>query len=104
MKVGVMGGGQLGQMLAIAAPRVGCTMRFISPDPSAPAGLIAELIVADYENDAALAHFAEGLDVVTYEFESIPSKPVRSIEAQVPVRPSTKILEIAQTRFENKLH
>jgi 5-(carboxyamino)imidazole ribonucleotide synthase len=103
MKVGVMGGGQLGQMLAIAAPRVGCTMRFISPDPSAPAGLIAELIVADYENDAALAHFAEGLDVVTYEFESIPSKPVRSIEEQIPVRPSTKILEIAQDRaFEKR--
>jgi 5-(carboxyamino)imidazole ribonucleotide synthase len=103
MRVGVMGAGQLGQMLAIAAPRVGCTMRFISPDPSAPAGLIAELIVADYENDAALAHFAEGLDVVTYEFESIPAQPVRSIEKQIPVRPSTKILEIAQDRaFEKR--
>ena len=95
MKVGVMGGGQLGQMLALAAPRAGCTIRFISPDPQSPAGLVAELIIADYENEEALAHFIDGLDVVTYEFESIPSGPVRSIEDRVPVRPSTKALETA---------
>lgn len=102
MKVGVLGGGQLGQMLALAAPRVGCTLRFISPDPHAPAGLIAEHIIADYENEAALAHFVDGLDVVTYEFESIPSAPVRSLEDRVPVRPSTKALETAQDRASEK--
>ena len=97
-----MGAGQLGQMLALAAPRVGCTVRFISPDPHAPAGKVAELIIADYENEAALAHFADGLDVVTYEFESIPSRPVRSIEENLPVRPSARILEIAQDRASEK--
>ena len=71
-----MGAGQLGQMLAQAAGRLGISMRFISPDADAPAGKIAELIIADYENEAALSHFVDGLDVATYEFESIPAAAV----------------------------
>ena len=97
-----MGAGQLGQMLALASGRLGCTLRFISPDADAPAGMIAELIVADYENAAALAHFVEGLDVVTYEFESIPAAAVRTVEHSVPVRPCTRALETAQDRAAEK--
>ena len=97
-----MGAGQLGQMLAQAAGRLGISMRFISPDADAPAGKIAELIIADYENEAALSHFVDGLDVATYEFESIPSGAVRLVEEKVPVRPSTRALETAQDRASEK--
>lgn len=97
-----MGAGQLGQMLALAGPRLGLDFRFISPDPHAPAGTLAELIVSDYENEAALSHFAEGLDVATYEFESIPAASVRSVAATVPVHPSPEALETAQDRASEK--
>ena len=66
-------------MLALAGRRFGIQFRFLAPDADAPAGKYAELIVADYENEAALAHFAEGLDVATYEFESIPASAVRFV-------------------------
>jgi 5-(carboxyamino)imidazole ribonucleotide synthase len=64
--------------------------------------MCAELIVADYENEAALTHFIEGLDVVTYEFESIPITPVRSVAERVAVRPSVLALETAQDRALEK--
>jgi 5-(carboxyamino)imidazole ribonucleotide synthase len=97
-----MGAGQLGQMLAQAGGRLGCSFRFISPDADAPAGRYAELIVADYENGAALAHFAEGLDLATYEFESIPSASVRTIAETISVHPSPIALETAQDRASEK--
>jgi 5-(carboxyamino)imidazole ribonucleotide synthase len=102
VRVGVLGGGQLGQMLALAGRRIGVETRFLSPDPNAPAGMCAELIVADYENEAALAHFIEGLDVVTYEFESIPISPVRSVAERLAVRPPVLALETAQDRALEK--
>ncbi|HVF40502.1 MAG TPA: 5-(carboxyamino)imidazole ribonucleotide synthase [Gemmatimonadaceae bacterium] len=102
MKIGVMGAGQLGLMLARAAARLGVECRFLSPDAHAPAGRIAELIIADYENDAALLHFAEGLDVATYEFESIPVHAVRTVSDVVPVRPSADALATAQDRLSEK--
>jgi 5-(carboxyamino)imidazole ribonucleotide synthase len=89
-------------MLCMAGRRLGLSMRFLAPDHDAPAGKCAELIVADYENQAALTHFVEGLDVVTYEFESIPIEPVRFLEEKVPVRPSTLALETAQDRALEK--
>lgn len=97
-----MGAGQLGQMLALAGSRLGCKMRFLSPDPEAPAGRFAELIVADYDNEAALAHFAEGLDVATYEFESIPSGAVSFVAEKVPTYPPPLALETAQDRAREK--
>ena len=93
-----MGAGQLGQMLALAAGRLGCRLRFLSPDDQAPAGRFSELIVADYENEAALAHFVEGLDLATYEFESIPSSAVRFVAERVPTFPPPLALETAQDR------
>ena len=72
MIVGVLGAGQLGQMLALAGRKLGLQFRFLSPDGSAAVGKFAEFVIADYTNQAALAHFVEGLDVATYEFESIP--------------------------------
>lgn len=102
MRVGVLGAGQLGQMLAVAARRLGIDMRFYSPDPEAPAGMRAELVVAPYENEAALAHFAEGLDFATYEFESIPISAVRNIAERTTLRPPVLALETAQDRASEK--
>jgi 5-(carboxyamino)imidazole ribonucleotide synthase len=102
VRVGVLGGGQLGQMLALAGRRLGVETRFLSPDQHAPAGMFAELIVADYENEAALAHFIEGVDVVTYEFESIPIGPVQSVAERIAVRPPVLALETAQDRALEK--
>jgi 5-(carboxyamino)imidazole ribonucleotide synthase len=89
-------------MLAVAARRLGVEMRFLSPDPQAPAGARAELVVAPYENEAALAHFSEGLDFATYEFESIPIAAVHSVAAKVIVRPPVLALETAQDRANEK--
>jgi len=100
--VGVLGAGQLGQMLALAGRRLGAQFRFLSPDQDAPAGRYAELIIADYENEAALAHFAEGLDVATYEFESIPSKTVRYVAEKAPTFPPPIAIETAQDRLNEK--
>lgn len=97
-----MGAGQLGQMLALAAGRLGVRLRFLSPDDQAPAGRFSELIVADYENEAALAHFVEGLDLATYEFESIPSSAVRFVAERVPTFPPPLALETAQDRVREK--
>jgi 5-(carboxyamino)imidazole ribonucleotide synthase len=85
-------------MLALAGRRIGVDTRFLAPDPHSPAGMFAELIVAGYDNEAALAHFADGIDVVTYEFENIPSDAVRYLAERVPVRPATMALETAQDR------
>ncbi|MGH9424444.1 MAG: 5-(carboxyamino)imidazole ribonucleotide synthase, partial [Thermoanaerobaculia bacterium] len=102
MKIGVMGAGQLGQMLAFAGRNLGFEFRFLSPDANAPAGRHAELVVSDYKNEAALAHFAEGLDVATYEFESIPSEAVKFVSERVPVYPPLIALETAQDRSKEK--
>ena len=102
MKIGVLGGGQLGQMLALAGRRLGFEFRFLSPDPDAPAGRAAELVVADYDNEAALIHFADGLDVATYEFESIPAAAVWTVSEQVPVFPPVSALETSRDRASEK--
>ncbi len=102
MRVGVLGGGQLGQMLALAGRRLGVETRFLAPDPHAPAGMCAELVVADYENEAARAHFVEGIDAVTYEFESIPIDAVKAIAELAVVRPPVLALETAQDRALEK--
>ncbi len=102
MIVGVMGAGQLGQMLALAGRNLGFQFRFLSPDGSAAVGKFAELIIADYTNEAALAHFVDGLDVATYEFESIPASAVQFVSDKVPTFPSPLALETAQDRANEK--
>ena len=102
MRAGVLGAGQLGQMLALAGRRIGVDTRFLAPDAQSPAGMFAELIVADYNNEAALTHFVEGVDVVTYEFENIPVETVSRLAQQCPIRPPTLALETAQDRALEK--
>ncbi len=97
-----MGAGQLGQMLAVAGRNLGFEFRFFSPDENAPAGRFAELVVSDYANEKALAHFADGVDVVTYEFESISADAVKFVSGRVPVYPPLVALETAQDRDAEK--
>jgi 5-(carboxyamino)imidazole ribonucleotide synthase len=100
--VGVLGGGQLGRMLALAGYPLGLQFRFLDPSPEAPAGHLAELQTGAYDDPDALARFAEGLDVATYEFENVPEIAARTLAARVPVFPPSLALETAQDRLGEK--
>lgn len=100
--IGVLGAGQLGRMLALAGYPLGLRFRFYDPTPEAPAGWLAEQIVSDYNNEKALAKFAKGLDMITYEFENIPIETARYLEQFAPVYPPPGALEVAQDRLLEK--
>jgi 5-(carboxyamino)imidazole ribonucleotide synthase len=102
MIVGVLGGGQLGRMLALAGYPLGLRFRFLEPMPHAPAGMLAEVRQGAYEDPRVLEEFAAGLDRITYEFESIPVQAVRALAKQVPVYPPPEALEAAQDRLNEK--
>ena len=101
--IGIIGGGQLGRMLAMAAARLGYETIILEPDSNAPAEQVANTqIVADYDDPAALQQLADLCDVVTYEFENVPVEAVKWLESRVPVRPGSKALEVAQDRLLEK--
>jgi 5-(carboxyamino)imidazole ribonucleotide synthase len=100
--VGVLGGGQLGWMLALAGEPLGIRCRFLDPDPAAPAARVGVLIPGAYDDPAALARFGAGLAVTTWEFENVPVQVARSLSEQVPVRPPPDALEVAQDRLAEK--
>jgi len=101
--IGILGGGQLGRMLAMAAARLGFRTHVYCPDAERPAAdVAAAATVADYDDEAALAAFAAAVDVVTYEFENIPEPTVAFLEPLVPVRPSAAALAVAQDRLSEK--
>ena len=102
MRVGVLGGGQLGRMLALAGYQLGVEFRFFDPSSGAPVGQIGELVAADYGDRAALERFLKDVDVVTYEFESIPLSTVEFVAERVKVYPPVEALEIAQDRLLEK--
>ena len=102
MRVGVLGGGQLGRMLALAGYQLGIEFRFFDPNSGAPVGQIGELVAADYGDRGALERFLQGVDVVTYEFESIPLSTVEFAAERVKVYPPIKALETAQDRLLEK--
>jgi 5-(carboxyamino)imidazole ribonucleotide synthase len=102
VRVGVLGGGQLGRMLALAGYQLGVEFRFFDPNAGAPVGQIGQLIAADYTDHAALERFLEGVDVVTYEFESIPVSTVRFVAERMKVFPPVKALATAQDRLLEK--
>ena len=76
MTIGILGGGQLGYMLALAGYPLGLHFRFLDPSPEAPVGRIAQRVTAEYTDHAALEKFASGLELVTYEFENVPVEAV----------------------------
>jgi 5-(carboxyamino)imidazole ribonucleotide synthase len=101
--LGVLGGGQLGRMFAIAARRMGYRVHTFSPDDDSPAGQVADLeVTATYEDLEALRTFAHGVEVVTFEFENVPVEAIDAVEALVPVRPSGVALHTAQQRAREK--
>ena len=102
MKIGILGGGQLGRMLAIAGYPLGFEFRFLDPSADAPVGSLAELIVGDYTDSAALERFARGLDVITYEFENVPVSAALSLAEFAPVYPPPASLEVSQDRLMEK--
>ncbi|MDP9241732.1 MAG: 5-(carboxyamino)imidazole ribonucleotide synthase [Actinomycetota bacterium] len=102
MRIGVLGGGQLGRMLALAGIPMGFEFRFLEPAEDAPIRGLGEHVVAGYADPNALAEFAKGLDVVTYEFENVPVAAARSLAERVPVRPSPDALATAQDRVVEK--
>jgi 5-(carboxyamino)imidazole ribonucleotide synthase len=102
MTVGVLGGGQLGRMLALAGYPLGLRFRFLDLSPRAPAGHLAELHSGDYEDVDVLERFAEGLDLVTYEFENVPVASARFLAERLPVYPPPQALEAAQDRLIEK--
>lgn len=101
--IGILGGGQLGRMLALAAARLGIRTHIFAPETDSPAfDVSAARTCADYGDAAALTAFASAVDVATYEFENVPAETVRFLEARIPVRPGSKALETAQDRLKEK--
>jgi 5-(carboxyamino)imidazole ribonucleotide synthase len=102
--LGVLGGGQLGRMFAIAARRMGYRVHSFSPDDDSPAGQVADLeITASFEDLDALRTFARGVEVVTFEFENVPIEAIAAVEELTPVRPSAVALHTAQQRAREKM-
>ncbi|MDY0250032.1 MAG: 5-(carboxyamino)imidazole ribonucleotide synthase [Pseudomonas sp.] len=102
MKVGVIGGGQLGRMLALAGTPLGMQFTFLDPAVDACAAALGEHLHADYSSPAHLQQLAQSVDLVTFEFESVPAETVAFLEQFVPVYPSAQALRIARDRWFEK--
>ena len=101
--IGIIGGGQLGRMLAIAAARLNFRTIILEPQADCPAAQLANRqIVAAYDDPAALAELAAASAVVTYEFENVPVVAAETLSAKVPVYPPARALEVAQDRVTEK--
>jgi len=101
--IGILGGGQLGRMLAMAAARLGLRCQVFSPDPDSPAfDVVLNATCAEYADVEALELFAGDVDVITYEFENVPSAAALILAARRPVLPDRKILETTQDRLAEK--
>ena len=101
--IGILGGGQLGRMLSVAASRLGLRCHIFEPGAEPPAGQVAERVVtAPYEDLAALQDFASAVDVITYEFENIPTAALDALEAHRPIRPGREALRVSQDRLTEK--
>jgi len=101
--IGILGGGQLGRMLALAAARLGLRCQVFSPDPDSPAfDVVQYATCAEYADVEALELFAADVDVITYEFENVPAATAMVLSARRPVLPNHKVLEITQDRLAEK--
>ena len=101
--IGILGGGQLGRMLAVAASRLGYKTHIFDPAADAPAADVShDVTIARYDDTAALAAFAASVDVITYEFENIPTAALDQLEQLRPIRPNRRALAISQDRIQEK--
>ncbi len=102
-RIGILGGGQLGRMLSVAAARLGLRTHIFEPGANPPAGDVAhQVTTAPYEDEAALTAFARSVDVITYEFENIPTSALDLLEDLRPVRPGREALRVSQDRLTEK--
>ena len=101
--IGILGGGQLGRMLILAGRSLGYRFHVFEPSGPCAAGMVADLEVnATYEDEAALKQFAEGVDIITLEFENIPAEVIEMLAAIKPVMPGREALHICQHRQREK--
>ncbi len=101
--LGVLGGGQLGRMFAIAARRMGYRVHTFSPEDDSPAGQVSDRQVrASYDDLDAVRRFAGGVQVVTFEFENVPAATAEAAAQQAPVRPAGAVLHVTQNRLREK--
>jgi 5-(carboxyamino)imidazole ribonucleotide synthase len=102
MNIGVLGGGQLGQMLGLAGIPLGFSFRFFDPNPESPAKKVGELVVGEFHDRNVLNKFLQGLDIVTYEFENVPVQAVEFLSEYIKVHPNHEALRFAQDRWIEK--
>jgi len=101
--IGVIGGGQLGRMTALAAARLGYRCHVLAPEPDSPAAQVtSRATVAAYDDVAALERFAAAVDVATIEFENLPTAPLARLAERVPLHPSPAVLAVCQDRLREK--
>jgi 5-(carboxyamino)imidazole ribonucleotide synthase len=101
--IGILGGGQLGRMLALAGARLGLRCQVFAPEPESPAfDVVRRITEADYSDEGALARFAEDVDIVTYEFENVPARAADFLASRLPVRPGPMALTVSQDRITEK--
>jgi 5-(carboxyamino)imidazole ribonucleotide synthase len=102
-RIGILGGGQLGRMLACRAARLGLDVVIFDPEPDCPASRVAvETITAAYDDLDAVAKFAASVDAVTYEFENVPAATAAAAAEHAPLRPGALALDVAQDRVTEK--
>ena len=102
MLIGVLGAGQLGQMLGQAAVNLGARMRFYDPAPNGPASAVGEQHTGEWSDFTALEHFCKGLDACTFEFENVPAATLEFVAARIPTHPSVHALTTGQDRANEK--
>lgn len=101
--IGILGGGQLGRMIALSCAQLGLKTHILCPEADSPAFQVSDgHICAAYDDEAALAELARIADVVTYEFENVPLATAQFLSARVPVRPGPRALEVSQDRLAEK--
>lgn len=101
-RIGVLGAGQLGRMLALAGYPLGLEFRFLDPAPDSPSRHVGEFINAPYDDEAALARFVDGIDLVTFEFENVPARVLAYLEDHIPTAPGREALATGQDRLAEK--
>ena len=100
--IGILGGGQLGRMLALSAARLGLKCHIYAPEKDSPAFQIAEFTCGSYDNSSELAEFARNCGVVTYEFENVPAETAEIIARHAPLAPGAHVLATSQDRLTEK--
>ena len=101
--IGILGGGQLGRMLAVAATRLGLNTHIYSPEVECPAALVAKQVsVGEFDDVERVLAFAKSCDAVTYEFENVPAMSAKAAASVVPLRPGARALDVSQDRLVEK--